>query len=287
VARNLFSYIFTPDAFSSQTAAEFTGLKAFIEGQPLIQTVQAVCAASLRCWSSGPDGSFMAWYPDYWGIDGKPAVMLLADIEMKDCSINFSDDPLTTHVYINGDLTMTGQLSDPIDGWLSTAGVATVEQPWLYTRLLTVAPGDLEEATGQQIMQRFGIRPLQQSYALAGGTTLEFLLACQVFMEQWAKQYQTVMSMTFMPELFPGMRVEMPDRNLQVYVNAVVHNCDYEQGFYTQVTISAPSSPMGAAMLESTTSATATTATAAINNIETNTINAMTVAPPGPVPTGL
>lgn len=245
IARNLLGYM--TGAYASDTAGLFTGVKAFIEGQPLIQMVQAVCAGSLRCWSSGPDGSFIAWYPDYWGLDGKPSVMLLADIEMKDCHIDFSDEPLTTHVYVNGDLSMTGQLQDPIQGWITTAGVATVEQPWLYARLLTVAPGDLDAIAGQQIMQRFGIRPMQQSFAMAGTTELEFLLACQIFMEQWAKQYQTTISMTFMPELFPGMRVELPDRNLQVYISAVSHSCDYEQGFLTQVTISAPSSPQAAA----------------------------------------
>jgi cell wall-associated NlpC family hydrolase len=245
-AQNLMSYLFNPGAFSSDTAGLFTGTKAFIEGQPLIQIVHAICSASLRCWSSAPNGDFMAWYPDYWGLDGKPAVMLLADIELKDARINFSDEPLTTHVYINGDLSMTGQIEDPTSGWIQTAGVATVEQPWLYARLISVAPGDLESAAASEIMQRFGIRPLQQSYAMAGTQELEFLLACQVFMEQWAKQYQTTISMTFMPELFAGMRVEMPDRSLQVYVNAVSHTCDYEQGFFTQVTISAPSNPLGA-----------------------------------------
>jgi hypothetical protein len=188
----------------------------------------------------------MAWYPDYWGLDGKPSVMLLADIEMKDCNINLNDDPLTTHVYINGDLTMTGSMQDPVLGWLMTAGVATVEQPWLYTRLLVAAPGDIEVASGQEIMQRFGIRPLQQSFAMAGTQEMEFLLACQIFMEQWAKQYQTVISMTFMPELFPGMRVQLVSQDLQVYISAVSHVCDYEQGFFTQVTIAAPSSPQAA-----------------------------------------
>jgi cell wall-associated NlpC family hydrolase len=247
LARNALSYIFMPGgAFSSDTAGLFTGTKAFIEGQPLIQMIKTVCAASLRSWSSAPNGDFMAWYPDYWGFDGKPAVMLLADIEMKDCHINLSDDPLTTHVYVNGDLSMTGSVQDPVLGWLMTAGVATVEQPWLYTRLLVAAPGDIEVASGQEIMQRFGIRPLQQQFAMAGTQEMEFLLACQIFMEQWAKQYQTTISMTFMPELFPGMRVQLPSQDLQVYVSAVSHVCDYEQGFYTQVTIAAPSSPQAA-----------------------------------------
>jgi cell wall-associated NlpC family hydrolase len=253
IARNEFGYMFT-NQFASSTAASFTGTKAFIEGQPLIQMVMAIASAGLRCWGSAPNGDFMAWYPDYWGLDGKPAVMLLADIELKDVHIDFSDEPLTTHVYINGDLSMqggTGASQDATLSWLASAGVATVEQPWLYARLIAAAPGDIESASGQEIMQRFGVRPLQQTFAMAGTTQMEFLLACQVFMEQWAKQYQTTVQMTFMPELFPGMRVELPDRNLQVYVNAVNHTFDYETGFLTSVTISAPSSPQGRTLMSS------------------------------------
>ena len=278
VARNLWSYIFQPGAFSSDTAGLFTGVKAFIEGQPLINMVQAIAGASLRCWSSAPNGDLMFWYPDYWGFDGKPAVMLLADIEMKDCTIELCDDALTTHVYINGDLSMSGTMSDPTSGWIMTAGVATVEQPWLYARLLVASPGDIEVAAGQQIMQRFGIRPLQQAYAMAGTQELEFLLACQVFMEQWAKQFQTVIQMTFMPELFPGMRVELPDRDLQVYVSRVAHTCDYEQGFFTQVTISAPSSPQAASMLGTVKTPVTTVQSQAL----TSAANKTTTAGSGP-----
>jgi len=242
VARNLFSYQFSPDQFSAQVADFFTGDKAFIDGQPLLQMIQAVAAAGLRSWSSGPDGSFIAWYPDYFGVDGKPAVLQLANIELKDFRVDFSDDSLTTHVYINGDWSQLGD-SDPVMGWIDTTGVATVEQQWLYSRLVMAAPGDMETMLGAEVMQRFGVRPLAQTYAMAGSHELEFLLACQTFMQKYAEQYQTEVTMTFMPELFPGMRVQLADQDLQVYVKSVTHTCDYERGFQTTAVIMAPSSP--------------------------------------------
>lgn len=242
VGRNLFSYTFTASRFAATIADFFPGEKAFLDGQPLLEAVQAVASAGLRCWSSGPNGDFMAWYPDYFGLDGKAAVLRLADIELEDVNINFSDDSLTTHVYVQGDWSMMGN-ADPVMGWIDTAGVVTVEQTWLYQYLILAAPGDLETASGQQIMQRFGVRPLKQQFAMAGSHELEFLLACQVFLERYAAQYQTQISMTFMPELFPGMRVELGNSKLQVYVSSVTHVCDYEQGFVTQATIMSPSNP--------------------------------------------
>jgi hypothetical protein len=156
---------------------------------------------------------------------------------------------MTTHVYINGSSTMG--LADTPDtelmGWLSTSGVVTVEQPWLYEMLMAAAPGDLEAGVpGTLLMQKFGIRPYQATYAAAQtGGELEFLIACQIFMQKWAEQYKTSISMTFMPELWPGMRVVLAQHNLEVYVSAVTHTCDYEQGFSTQVTILAPGNPHG------------------------------------------
>lgn len=255
VARNLFADMFLPTNYASSVAGLFSGEKAFIEGIPLLQMVMAIASAGLRSWSSAPNGDFMAWYPDYFGIDGKPAVMLLADIEMKDCSINFSDDPMTTHVYINGDMTYGLDTDTPqaqLAGWLTTAGIATVEDEWLFQRLKLTAPSDLDSLSGIEIMQRFGVRPLKQVYAMAGDQSLELMLACQVFMQKWAQQYQTTVQMTFMPELFPGMRVELAGHNLQVYISQVTHQCDFERGFTTSITISAPSNPNGKQLMDQT-----------------------------------
>ena len=251
IALNLFSYIF--GGYDTVKAQLFSGRRAFIDGQPLIEAIQAVSAAGLRSWSSGPDGSFIAWYPDYWGLDGKPAVLRLEDIELKDCRIDLSDDPLTTHVYINGDLQQQG-LPDDTQGWLMTAGVVTVEDPdmWLWKRLAQVTPMDDGVSTGGQMMRRYGIRPMKRTYAIAGSLELEFLIACKVFLEQWSKRYETEISMTFMPELFPGMRVELGGHNLQVYVTSVTHICDYEQGFHTAATIVAPATPWAKALMQAT-----------------------------------
>jgi hypothetical protein len=122
--------------------------------------------------------------------------------------------------------------------------VITVEDEAMYRLLTATAPADIDTALGgQEIMSRFGIRPLRQTNAMAGSHELEFLQACYLFMQKWAEQFKTTITMTFMPELFPGMRVSLDQHNLVVYVTEVSHVCDYTNGFYTTAVIMAPSSP--------------------------------------------
>ena len=241
IAQNLFAYQFTPARFARDISMMFTqDHKEFIDSEPLIQMVQAVARASLRNFASGPDGSFMSYYPDYFGLDGKKAIVRLEDIELRDVKINFSDDNLTTHVYVAGDHTFLGQEPNLL-AWLESAGSVTVEHDWLFQRLQRIAPGDLGGINGQELMRRFGVRPLKMPVAMAGSESLEFLLACQLFMEKWAQQYQTSVSFTFLPELFPGMRIILGGHDLQVYVSEVTHTFDWENGFSTSAVIMAPS----------------------------------------------
>lgn len=245
IARNLFSYIFDPALFLNPIAELWSGAgghKDFIDSQPLIQMVQAVCRASLRNFQSAPNGDFIAYYPDYFGLDGKPAVMKLEDIELKDLHIDYSDDNLTTHVYVSGRGTLLGQL-DQVSMWLDTAGTVTIEDEWLFHRLSKVGLGDYEPSSPEDFMRRYGVRPYQVHMEMVGSHELEFLLACQIFMEKWASQYQTRCSFTFMPELFPGMRIEIGDHGLQLYVHEVIHEGDFENGFHTTAVLSSPVNP--------------------------------------------
>lgn len=249
IARNLFSYMFEPGRFQSGISALFgndegTTEKAFINDEPLIQSVMSIARAGLRNVQSMPDGSFAAYYPDYFGLDGKDAILDLEDIEMKNVNINWNDDALATHVYVAGTANPTGG-SMGLPGWLMTKGVATVENEWLFRRMTSAAPAvkGAEMRNGKEIMKRFGMRPLVQDMPNLFNGEMEFLMALQIFMTKWAEQYSTNVEFTFMPELYPGMRINLVGHNLQVYVAAVTHSGDWENGFTTTATIMAPSNP--------------------------------------------
>jgi hypothetical protein len=263
IARNLFSYIFTPDTFSDTIANLFAGQKSFIDSQPLMQEVQAVSAAGIRKFASAPNGDFVAYYPDYFGVDGKPIAMRIEKIEMKDVRVNLTDDAMATHIYVKGNMTGSNQLVDPIAGWLNSAGVATVENETLFQRLKQVVPGGAENLTGNGVLQRYGVRPLQLEFSSVQNQQMEFLMACHIFMQKWAEQYQTTATFTFMPELMPGMRVELADSGIAVYIAQVTHNFDWEEGFTTTAQIMAPSQVNGGILVDTVIPNVPATTTAA------------------------
>lgn len=242
IARNLFSLVFQPGTWATGFSQLLPGEKQFIDGQPLIQMVQALCKASLRNFQSAPNGDFMAYTPDTFGLYGKPAVLSLEDIEIIDFRIDLSDEPLTTHVYIDGDYTGMG--GDPgILGWINTAGVATMENEPLFSQLRKAAPGDMKGMSGKDIMRKFGVRPYKQTFSMVSNPAMEFLLATQIFLGKFSSMYRADVRLTFMPELYPGMRVLMRRHNLTMYCSEVEHSFDYENGFSTRAVLSSPVDP--------------------------------------------
>lgn len=243
LAKNLFSFMFSPNPFQGLDEI-LTGVKSYIQDEPLMITVQAITTSSLRNFCSAPNGDFVAWYPDYFGINNSNAILTLEDIEMIDVRIDLSDDPLSTHVFVAGDQTMQG--AEPsIGGWSASAGVASIETAWLYKHLIAFSPGFSPQQDPAQLLKVFGLRPFHQGYSNIVGQEMEFMLAVQLFMQKWAEQYATQVSFTFMPELFPGMRINLANHDLQVYVQEVTHTFDFATGFTTQATINAPSNPNG------------------------------------------
>lgn len=254
IARNLFTYQFQAGQFTNEISTQFgregSREKAFINDEPLIQTVISFAQAGLRNFQSAPNGDFIAYYPDYFGIDGKDAVWTLEDIEMKNVQIDLNDDALATHVYVAGSPLPTSGSGGGVLGWLESKGVATVENELLYQMLTLAAPKTPGErvSSGASIMNKFGARPLTRSMASVRQGPMEFLLAVQTFMTKWAEQYSTQIETTFMPEVFPGMRVNLATHKLQVYVTEVTHSGDFESGFTTTMTIMAPSNTATAAI---------------------------------------
>lgn len=248
IARNLFTFQFNYPAFAPKIDNLFDGERSLIRCSPLIDIVQTLCKATLRNWCSSPTGDFVAWHPDYFGLDGTQAVWSIEDIEMKDVSINLSDYSLITHAYVAAQVTGSGTPVGP-EGWL-TSGVATVENEALFQQMIKIAPKLGEAATsGTDILTKFGARPFMKEYDMVQSTELRQMLAIHHFMEGWTNQFVSNVEFCFMPELFPGMRISLQGHNLQVYVTQIQHTFDYQNGFKTQATITAPSVPNGTMQL--------------------------------------
>jgi cell wall-associated NlpC family hydrolase len=248
-AYGLFNAMFMTDQFYDPDSDLLTGDRALINDQQLMQMVQAICSASLRNFQSSPDGDFVAYYPDYFGIHNNATVMALYDIEMINVKVTRSDLPMATHVFALGDTTngnFGGQYSAGIlVAELSTQGVVTIDDSDIFQMLLGIDPKTNTDFSASYIYKRYGARPLTKQYPSISFQSLERFQAILLFMTQWAKQYETQVEVTFMPDLFPGMRIQLAGHNLFVYVSAVTHNIDRAHGFTTTLTIMAPSTTSG------------------------------------------
>jgi cell wall-associated NlpC family hydrolase len=244
-------------------AQALTGVKSLMNDQPLLPYIKNLFASSMRSFCSAPNGDLIGWFPDYYGLWGAAAVMVVEAIEVQDFSVTWDDSFFVTHQFTattpqggagqNGldlsDGTVSSQVPDAFDPLVVaqnlayTRGIASIDIPAMMYAIFKV---DATEAQAQAfsawIYKRFGARPDFQSLPNLVGPSAEFFSAIYFFMRQWAYQYNADVPLTFMPELFPGMLIQIPTFSFQGYVNQVTHNFQYGDGggFTTTINISAP-----------------------------------------------
>jgi cell wall-associated NlpC family hydrolase len=235
-------------------ADSLVGIRALSNDQPILPYIANLMNATMRQFCSAPNGDFIGWFPDYYGIWGTAAKMVLQPIEVVDFTVDWSDEYLVTHQFVSPtndggqqiDLA-TGQLGiDQTIGILArteSTGIATIDQPGIMAALfgLDQTPDEAARFT-KFIYDRFGPRPNFSQVPGVTGPKGEFFLALFMFMQGWVAQYNSNIQITFMPELFPGMLVQFPTYNFQAYVTQVEHSFSYGPGggFQTRINIAAP-----------------------------------------------
>ena len=249
LAKNLFTYLFEPERYFDPLSEALTGKHASLNDQPLINFVKTMCSARMCHFQSGPDGSFNAFYPDYFGLDGTAPTLILEDIEVKDFTISVNDNALATHVYSQGSHGPDQNLLSGMEGYMTSPGLVTIEDEWLFklaTQEMYFRPES--DITGvDEFLGRYGIRPYRggdfPNINSRDNPAAMLVVAIKVFMERWAQQYDSRIQLTFMPEIFPGMRIILASHNLAVYVQSVTHSFDYNSGFTTTCQVMAPMQP--------------------------------------------
>lgn len=231
---------------------QLLGAVALSNDEPILPYLITLCNSTLRKCSSGPNGDFIAWFPDYYGLWGTAAIMQLEPIEIMDFSVDWTDEGFVTHQFVSaaapgtsGIDINTGQITQN-DGFLpiqQSAGIVSIDIPAVMRALfgLDQTPEDTLAFT-KFIYDRFGPRPNHVSVPGITGPRGEFFYALFLFMRQWAYQYNANIDLTFMPELWPGMLIQVPHFNFQAYITQVTHTGAYGAGgrFTTQINISSP-----------------------------------------------
>ena len=263
-----------------------TGDRALENDVKLFESVAEICKASMRTFASLPNGDFMAWYPDYFNLSGRNPWLRVNTTEIKSCTISLSDRQLVTHVYVLGNplgfsQADAGRINVEWYEKLLGAGVVTIERPYILDSFLRPFENedltqedidsleDISKLTAEQIMsakkrpreilegqgaaykflERYGARPYLEKIPTIRHPIFEFFYAYHTFIQKWAEQFITRVDLTFMPELFPGMIVELEvnpvgdiysKTSITFYVKEVTHSFSYQNGFYTEVLLMAP-----------------------------------------------
>lgn len=238
-ANNVFKSTYFWPGIDTMSQA-LTGKRAWINDVPLMESVSDMAAASLRDFQSGPNGDFIAYFPDRLGVYGKFPAMQVRDIEITDFKLIISDRNLVTHYVSVADMTNPEPHTGiDLDVFIN-AGYVTVEQPEVL-RLLLGLPQDQDPVgLGNWIMQKFGIRPKRDDNMDIWNPGFNYMIALHRFQEAWSAQWNALAGFTFMPEIYPGMRIELVNYNIGVYVEQVVHSGSRTSGFTTTATVSTP-----------------------------------------------
>ncbi|WP_428957955.1 C40 family peptidase [Streptomyces sp. cg35] len=237
-------------------AQALAGPRALLNDQPLLPYLKNLFNSTMRSFCSAPNGDLIAWYPDYYGMWGTAAKMVIQPIEVQDFEVTWSDDYMVTHQFVVTS-PQTTNLFDPATGTVQnsvgesvlnqmaafTTGVVTIDFPGVWKALFGM---DMTEKEAKEyadwIKQRFGARPDYQQLPGLVGPKAQLFAAIFLFMRQFAYQYSASVPLTFMPELYPGMLIQIPEFNFQAYVTTVTHNFKFgkDGGFSTAVSIAAP-----------------------------------------------
>jgi hypothetical protein len=227
-----------------------TGVRALLNDQPLLPYLKNLFNSTMRSFCSAPNGDLIAWFPDYYGIWGTSAAMVIEPIELRDFYVEWSDDFFVTHQYTVAPksaqfLDLLSGVANPVGPLqaVTTVGIANIDIPSIMYALFGLEP---DKASAQKfiawIYKRFGARPDFQQMPGVVGPRGEFFSALFLFMRQWAYQYNADIPLTFMPELWPGMNIKIPEFNFGAYVTTVTHDFTFGEngGFNTSVNIAAP-----------------------------------------------
>lgn len=235
-----------------------TGYRVLMNDSPeILPLLGQLCQIGQRSYCSAPNGDFIAWFPDYFGLYGTAGRIVVEPVELMDFTVNWSDNRLKTHEFVVGSDSGYGSLSasaEQAQNQFITHGIASIDFPQILAALMNITEDDPIWGTPKRILDRFGARPETQPMAnttMFSTREMEFWAAIWKFTYNWATQFSSQIPLTFMPEAFPGMILEIPTFKFQAYIEQVTHTIDFADGagFKTDVRVVAPSVTDGSGIL--------------------------------------
>lgn len=217
----------------SQAGVLLGGARALMNDVPVMNTISELMTAGLRDYCSAPNGDFIAWFPDYFGHYKQAGKMIVSPLEISGVTgpptIGWSDAHLKTHQYVSSASWALAGDADALWRQATTAGIASVEYPELLMALLNINRREAEEIR-DTYLERYGARPEYTPMNSISGPRQEFFFACHKFQQNWTRQFQAQINLYFMPELYPGMLLCIPEYGIQGYIEEVTDEFDLTEG---------------------------------------------------------
>lgn len=227
-----------------------TGPRQLLNDVPLQPLVNELMTAGQRHYCSAPNGDIVAWFPDFFNLYGTCGRLVLQSIELDGFNVQWSDRSLVTHQFVTGS-TPLGEFSGAVTPEqeftyrkLFTHGVASIDFPEILRAILNIDSPTSAWTDTNAIYQRFGARVNAKTFKWASTPEVEFWSAVNLLRMSWASQFSSEFKIGFMPELFPGMILQIPEYGVQFYCDQVTHSWSLGpdgSGFETQVNVVAPS----------------------------------------------
>ena len=221
------------------------------DNEPVLGFVDSLCKASMRSYTSLPDGSFTAFVPDHFGYFSQANpdydnLVTLDPVNLIDYQVSINKAGYKSHVFcltsefmpdlwgsIDNDMTTSMKL-------MQSSGIVSLQRnPEELAHLISLdGTGFPTSAKGiNQLMQTWGVSVLKHPDPNIESHVMTAIEAVYLFVESWASLFQATLNVSFMPALRPGLRLELPNLGIKCFVDSVTHTWTASSGGSTSIQV--------------------------------------------------
>lgn len=257
----LFKFVQFDNTSLTQESENLDKYDNLYDNVPVFNFVQSLCSASMRSFTSLPDGSFTAFVPDHFGYFSQANpdfdnLVTLDPVNLIDYSISQSKAGYKSHVFC-----LTSEFMPDLWGSIDTnmttsmklmesSGIVSLQRnPEELAHLISLdGTGLPTSAKGiGQLMQRWGVSVLDHPDPNIESHVMTAIEAVYTFIESWSALTQATINVSFMPELRPGLRLELPNLGIKCFVDSVTHTWNSSSGGSTSISVNSIMNSQGRA----------------------------------------
>lgn len=246
--------MFQSQVLGSTQGTMTTGLY-LANDKPAIEYVSACCKSSMRSYMSAPDGSFVAFVPDWFGMinpnNSNTATIDIPEVETKTFSITMDKSSYVSHYFLTTSESMPNTLNyvnmgalDETLRLMQSSGTITMQyQAEALCSLMDLSSAGVPNTPDgmAQLMKQWGISVRREDNEYIQDHTLTTIYALYQFLKYWANCFKSRIDITFRPEIIPGCRVRFPwAENISLFVEECTHSWSAASGGSTSLTLTSP-----------------------------------------------